>query len=98
MLQEGGPVGKKGIRYSLSRPRTASDFPSHQTVTDRRPTGLTVTFPALLTARQNVARHRGDSESLLGLNRRDLVQLFVSLAHKRDPELSYLRHIASVHV
>ena len=34
-----------------SRPWTASNFPSHQTVTDRRPTGLTVTFPALLTAR-----------------------------------------------
>ena len=34
-----------------SRPWTASNFHSHQTVTDRRPTGLTVTFPALLTAR-----------------------------------------------
>ena len=65
-------------------------FPAIRQSRDRRPTGLTVTFPALLT--------RGDSESPLGLNRRELVQVVVSLAHKRDPEISYLRHIASVHV
>ena len=82
-----------------SRPRTASNFPSHQSVTGRRPTGLTVTFSRPFDGPlERRPSPRGDGKSRLSLNRRELVQSFVSLAHKRALELRYLTHIANVHV
>jgi len=82
-----------------SRPRTASNFPSHQSVTGRRPTGLTVTFSRPFDGPlERRPSPRGDGKSRLSLNRRELVQSFVSLAQKRGPELRYLTHIANVHV
>ena len=83
-----------------SRPWTTPDYPSHQAVMGRRPTGLTVTFsrPFDGPVRTIVARHRGDSKSHLSLNRRELAQLFVAWAQKRDLALCYITHIANAHV
>ena len=46
----------------------------------------------------NVARHRGDSQSHLSLNRRAFAHFFVAWAQKRDLVLRYITHIANSHV